>query len=393
MKKEDYFIDLILDKCVSFKDGKSLFISYNIYNKPFIDKLLKKIEGKGINDIYLECLDPFYEHEILSTFSLKEIEDCKYFDCSIYNEYAKKKAAFIFFSSPVPGLMDDIDEEKLALVSKIKSSTKKYFVDEETSYRISWTILPLYNIHWEKALGIDNLEEVLYNICLVDKNYSQNWEKEIEKSSALVQKLNSLKLDCLHLENSLGTNLEVGLPNNYKFEGVGNAQVLVNLPSYEVFTSPHYKKVNGKVYSSKPLYHNDTIVDNFYLEFKNGKVVGYGAKKGKKILENIINYDNGSCFLGEVALVEKDSPISKTNIVFKNTLLDENASCHLALGRGFGKGSKSELRKKGINVSDMHVDFMIGTDDFKVTGYKGDEQIVIMENGRFVLELKEEKKN
>ena len=385
MEKENYFIDLILEKCVSFKQSKSLFISYYVYNESFVQKLLKKIDSKKVDDIYLECIDPFYEHELLNKLSLKEIEKSKYFDCSIYNDYAKKKAAFIFFTSPIPGLMDDIDPKKLSLVSKIKSSTKKYFIEQETSYQISWTIIPLYNMHWEQALGINNLEDILYDICLVNKNAVQNWEKEIEKSNNFVKKLNKLKLDYLKIENSLGTNLTIGLPNNYEFEGVGNATMLVNLPSFEVFTSPHRLKVDGKVYSSKPLYHNDAVVEDFYLEFKEGKVVKYNAKKGKKILDGLISTDEGSAYLGEVALVENNSPISKTNLIFKNTLLDENASCHLALGRGFGQGTKAELRKKGINISQIHVDFMIGTNDIMVTGYKDNKAIAIMKKGKFVL--------
>ena len=385
MKKEDYYIDLILDKCVSLKKGKSVFISYNIYNKVFVQKLVEKLHSQGIKDIFMECIDPFYEHHFLKSSSIEEIKKSKYFDSSIYNKYAEKNAAFIFFTSPVPGLMDDIEDEKLTLVSKIKNQTKKYFIEKETSYQISWTIVPLYNKYWEESLGINNLEEILYDICLVNKNASENWNKEIRKSNEYVKKLNELKIDALRIENCLGTDITIGLPKNYEFQGVGNVSILVNLPSYEVFTSPDRNKVDGIVYSSKPLYYNDAVIENFYLEFKSGKVSKFGAKKGKKILENIIKSDKGSSFLGEVALVDKDSPISKTDIIFKNTLLDENASCHLALGRGFGIGAENDLLKKGVNISDIHVDFMIGTDDIKVLGIKNNEEVLIMENGKFVL--------
>ncbi|MBQ6840674.1 MAG: aminopeptidase [Bacilli bacterium] len=378
MKKEDYYIDLILEKCVSFKHSKSLFISYNSYNEGFIQKLLKKLENTKINDIYLECIDPFYEHDLLANSTCEQIEESKYFDSSIYDEYAKKKAAFLMFVSPIPGLMNDIDDEKLALVSKIKSSTKKYFVELETNYKISWSILPLYNEYWEKELGINNLEDILYKICKVDKKASLNWTDQIERSKSFINKINKLNLDYIVLENGLGTNLKLGLPKNYKFEGVGETEVLVNMPSYEIFTSPDCTKAEGTVYSSRPLYYNGAVIDDFYLEFKDGKVIKYGAKKGKKILQSIIEYDEGSSRLGELAFVESDSPISKTNIVFKTTLLDENASCHLALGRGFGNGTK-------INKSQIHVDFMFGTDDLKVTGTKDNEEIPIMENGKFII--------
>ena len=380
---DNYYIDLILSKCVSLK--KRVFISYNVYNEPFINKLVAKLKRKGIKDIYLNCIDPFYEHDLLQKLSLKEIEDSHYFDQSIYNEYAKKGAAFIFFDSPIPGIFDDIDCDKLQLVSKIKSTTKKEFVNLEIANKISWTIVPLYNKYWEENLGINNLEKILYKICLVNKHYLKNWNKQIKLSKRVSNKLNKLKLDYLYYENSLGTKLKVGLPKDYFFESVGDTKVLVNMPSYEVFTSPHRLSTEGIVYSSKPLFYNGTIIDEFYLKFKNGKVVEFDAKKGKSALASIINFDDGSAYLGECALVEVDSPISKTNIIFKTTLLDENASCHLALGRGFGSGSKARLLKKGINFSDIHVDFMIGTKDLNITGYKNGKSYLIMKNGKFTI--------
>ena len=310
--------------------------------------------------------------------SLEQIKESRYFDCSIYNEYAKKKAAFIFFVSPVPGIFNDIDDDKLALVSKIKSTTKKYFVEKEVNDEISWTIVPLYNEYWEKELGINNLEKVLYQICMIDKNYKENWNNELEKLGRVSKKINELKLEYLHYQNSKGTDLKIGLPKNYHFESVGDAPVLVNMPSYEVYTSPHKDMTEGIVYSSKPLLYNGSVIDDFYIEFKNGKVVNYHAKRGEEILKSIIEFDEGSSYLGEVALVEHTSPISKTGIIFKTTLLDENASCHLALGRGFGKG-------KEINFSDIHVDFMVGTGDLMITGYKDGKEYPIMKNGKYVI--------
>jgi len=384
MSKEDYYIELILKKCLSFKKTKSLFISYYSFNENFVQKLIKNLPMK-VTDIYLECIDPFYEHELLKDLSLKEIEECGYFDCSVYNNYARKKASFLFLTSPIPELMNDIEDEKLELVTKIKSKTKRYFVDKEVSYQIPWAIVPVYNAHWENSLEIDNLEEILYDICLVNKKAVENWDNQIQKSREIVKKINALKLNALRFENSLGTNITVGLSNEYRFEGIGEQEVLANLPSYEIFASPDKNKTEGMVYSSKPLFYNGAVVDNFFIEFKEGKVTNYGAKKGKKVLESIINFDKGSSFLGEVALVEKTSPICKANMVFKTTLLDENASSHLALGRGYGDGTKKQLDKKGINYSEVHVDFMIGTDDLKVTGIKGDEEIPIMKNGKFLI--------
>jgi len=384
--KDNYFIDLLLDKCINLKKTKSIFISYNTYNEAFIQKLLERLKNYKIKDIYLDCIDPFFEHDLLKKLSIKEMKKCKYFDASIYNKYAKKKAAFLMFVSPHPELFSDIDPEKLALATKLKSDSKKYFVDKEMKSEISWSIIPLYNEYWEKSLKINNLQDILYDICLVDKNVINNWNKELLKATIRKKKLEKYQFEYLIFRNEKGTNLKVGLTKNYEFETAADSKILANLPSYEIFTSPNFKKTSGKVYSSKPLYYSGSVIEDFYLEFKNGKVVDYDAKKGKKLLKSIIDYDKTSAFLGEVALVEEDSPISKTNIIFKTTLLDENASCHLALGRGFGKESKRKLIKKGVNISSIHVDFMIGTKDIQVIGIKGKKEVKIMENGKFVLE-------
>ena len=219
---------------------------------------------------------------------------------------------------------------------------------------------------------------------MIDENVIENWHNLITKNEQMITYLNSLKLEKLHITNKLGTDIVIGLPKDYLFEGINSNPVYVNFPSYEIFTSPNYKLTEGIVYNSKPLLYNGAVIDNFYLEFKDGKVVNYHAEKGQNILKSIIEFDNQSAFLGEVALVEANSPINQTNIIFKSTLLDENASCHLALGKGFGNGSPAKLKKMGINDSKIHVDFMIGTDDTKVTGLRGNEEITLMENGLFV---------
>jgi len=168
--------------------------------------------------------------------------------------------------------------------------------------------------------------------------------------------------------------------------------MLVNMPSYEIFTSPNYKKTSGIVYSAKPLIYGGGKIDEFYIEFKEGKVINYDAKQGKEILRQIIESDENSCYLGEVALVNNNSPISNTNLVFGTTLFDENASCHLALGDGFPDSlkegltmTKEELLRKGINQSKNHVDFMIGTKDLEIEAETKDGVVQIFKDGNFVI--------
>ena len=193
--------------------------------------------------------------------------------------------------------------------------------------------------------------------------------------------------------NSLGTDLTIELIPDSIWEGVGTGKeknMLVNMPSYEIFTSPDYRKTNGIVYSSKPLNYNGAVIDKFWLEFKDGKAINYDAKKGKDILKGIIESDKTSSYLGEVALVSYDSPISNKNLVFYETLLDENASCHLALGDGFKtvlkdykKFSDEEIKEKGLNSSKVHVDFMIGTSDLNIEAESDKGNITIFKDGNF----------
>ena len=207
-----------------------------------------------------------------------------------------------------------------------------------------------------------------------------------------------MKLKKLVYKNKLGTNLTIGLPDNHIWLTAESTlpnkeKYFSNIPSEEVYTAPHKDKIDGIVYASKPLIYNGKEISNFYIEFKNGKIINYDAKKGRKALEEIINTDQGSKRLGEVALVNYNSVISKTGLIFYETLFDENASCHLALGTSYpssikdgNKLTKKELKDRGLNYSSTHVDFMVGTKDLEILGYtKTGEVLEIFKNGNYVL--------
>ena len=227
---------------------------------------------------------------------------------------------------------------------------------------------------------------------MIDKdNVVESWNEVINKNSKIANYLTSLNIDKLHYTNSLGTDLWVTLPNDYIYESALDNGIMANLPSYEVFTSPVYNKTFGIVYSSKPLMYNGGIVDEFYVRFNEGKAIEVGAKRGKDILEGIVTNDSNSCYLGECALVCDDSLISRMNTIFKTTLIDENASCHIALGAGFPeciKGgldmSDEELLKHGVNDSKTHVDFMIGTSDMRIDAIlKDGSSVCIFDSGTY----------
>lgn len=393
---EDKYIDLLLETCIDL-NHKILFISYQKEIEQFIKKLVTKAKAKGISEFYLEMENIFYTHQFLKTKSEEEIMASNYFDKSIWDVFAKKKANFLIFETEYPKLMDDISDNLIAKVAKKKNDTRPLYRKMVEKCAISWCIAAYPGKMWAEAIYKENnsylkLKEAIYKMCMLDKeNPLRSWKEHLSKLQRIIKILNRLNLEKLHYSNSLGTELDVYLPKKYRFSSAKDGNVIVNMPSYEVFASPIYNKTTGIVYSSKPLNYNGKIVDQFWIKFIDGKAVDYDAKEGKKILKSVIENDKNSCYLGECALVEYNSPISLMNKTFGTTLIDENASCHLALGTGFAECLEDglnlepqELLNSGINVSKTHVDFMIGTSDLFIVGTTiTGEEIIIFKNGNF----------
>ncbi|MBQ3021507.1 MAG: aminopeptidase [Bacilli bacterium] len=395
---EQKYIELLLEKCINFDKSKSLFISYDVIVEDFVRKVVKYANDMGINDIYLDKTDVYYESELLNKLSIEDIEKEKYFDTSIWDLYASKNASFLIIKSPVPGVMDDIPAENIAKVSSVRQSTMKEFKKKQLNYEVPWCICSYPNRVWAKDIfkednAYELLSDMIYKICMVDTdNPIVSWDNYLKENKKIIDKLNNLKLKELHYKNSIGTDLVVELLSDTIWSYAAS-NGLVNMPSYEVFTCPNYKQTNGIVYSSKPLIYGGGKINDFWLEFKDGKVVNFDAKVGKDLLKGILESDGNSSYLGECALVPYDSPISNTDIVFGTTLIDENASCHLALGSSYCECikngfdlSEEELLENGLNVSSEHVDFMIGTEDLEIIGttFHG-EKVKIFENGNFSL--------
>lgn len=395
---DEKYIKLLIDRCTNLKNIPILFINYNKEIQEFINKLIKYVKELGVEDIYLEGEDKNEIHDALKEMSFSDIDKSPYFNKKIWDEYAAKGASFLMFQTETPHLMDDIDSKKISYASKVKISTKPLYRKLQKKCELSWCIAAYPGASWAKDIygdtddAYDLLKKAIFKICMVDiDNPTKEWDNLLNKNMRIIEKLNSLNLEKLHYNNSLGTNLEIYLPNNYLYSSAKDNNIIVNMPSYEVFTSPLYNKTEGIVYSSKPLVYNGVLIDKFWIKFKDGKVIDYDAKIGKNVLGEIINTDSNSCYLGEAALVEVDSPIDAMNVNFKTTLIDENASCHLALGAGFNECIKNglnmdedELLENGINVSKQHVDFMIGTKDLSIVGYTKDgKKINIFENGKY----------
>ncbi len=277
--------------------------------------------------------------------------------------------------------------------------------------RYQWCIAAVPGRAWAKKVFPDlspaQAEEALWNAilatCRMDDGSDgvENWEKHNHELKARCNYLNSLGIETLEYHASNGTDFTVGMIPEARFCGGSETSIgrgvtyNPNMPTEECFISPKRGVAEGVVYSTKPLSYQGQLIENFHIRFHEGKAVEAKAERGDELLQKIIHMDEGSCYLGECALVPWDSPINRTNLLFYNTLFDENACCHLALGMGFidtieGYENRTleEMRATGVNDSMIHEDFMIGAPDLSITAHCRDGRTVpIFQNGGWAFEV------
>lgn len=394
--KLEKYANLLINRCLSIKKNQPLLIAAPIEAIEFIRIVTTKALEAGVKDIYYDFDDEYLKHEQLKYLSDEELKNSRFFNKKIFDEYAKKGAAFLMLCADNSETMKDIEKDKISSAAKISATTKPKYKKMQLNNEIPWCIACIATDTWAKKVlpNSKNPKEELWNLifemCLINKKDPiKEWDNKIKSSDERIKKINELNIKKLYYKNKLGTDFVIEFNNNI-WCGAGEhtkdgTPLIVNMPTEEVFTTPNKYSANGIVYASKPLIYNGCVIDDFWIEFKDGKVKDYDAKKGKDILKTIFEFKNGD-YLGEVALVDVSSPISKSNILFYDTLYDENASCHLALGQGFKSCFKTtkNLEKLGFNDSKTHVDFMIGTDDLEIVAETIDnKQIKIMENGKF----------
>lgn len=319
--------------------------------------------------------------------------------------YVRQGAAFLSIHASDPELLKDVNPERVAKSQKASNTALKEYRERLMSNKNVWSVVSIPTSSWSRKVfphlsekdAVEKLWKTIFKTVRVDtEDPVVAWEKHLVHLKQRLDFLNSSQFKYLHYKNAIGTDLKIELPENhiwlggseYTPEGI---EFIANMPTEEVFTLPKKTGVNGTVVSSKPLHYNGNLIENFSLTFEAGQIMDFRAEKGYAILEKLIGTDEGSRYLGEVALVPYDSPISNSNILFFNTLFDENASCHLALGKAYpvciknGENmSKEELAASGVNDSLVHEDFMLGTKDLEIVGVTaaGDE-IPVFKKGNF----------
>lgn len=396
------YAQLLLQKCLCFKNTDTLLIEYITHeHDDFVKIIIEEAKKLNIKNVLLCCNDIDSIHQYLIETEVDEIKLNPLIDKSLWDIVAKKHGCILHINTFIPNIMKDIEPKKIIKMNQVIAPTFSYY-RANNKYNFPWVICAYPNKRWAEFLFKNDINSYLklYNyiikICMIDsKEPIKLWDEHIKKLNEYKKKLENMQINKLLYKNSLGTDFEIGFPKDFSWINLDKKDnyensIIVNMPSYEIFTTPDYRTANGIVFNSRPLVFQGNIIDNFYIEFKDGIAVKYKAKIGDEYLKRIIENYLNSNRLGEVALVNNNSPISNTGIVFYNTLFDENASCHLALGNGnpttinnYQNLSTYELDEIGINNSNVHIDFMIGTPDLEIIANTNEGKKRIFKKGNF----------
>ena len=303
--------------------------------------------------------------------------------------------ARIHLISDDPDGLKGMDMEKMAKARKMSYPILKPFSDQ-LSNKQQWCIAAMPGVAWakkvfpglSKAQAVEKMWEAILSVSRVCEDSVAAWEKHNKNLEERCNYLNSLQIQSLHYTADNGTDFTVGMIPEARFCGGGETTVKglffnPNIPTEEVFISPMKGQAEGIVYSTKPLCYQGQIIDNFSIRFEGGKAVEVHAEVGEELLKTLITMDEGAAYLGECALVPQNSPICESGLLFYNTLFDENAACHLALGAGFPDTIEDfhhktleECRALGLNDSMVHEDFMIGCASMNIDATTRDGKVV-----------------
>ncbi|MBP3729578.1 MAG: aminopeptidase [Lachnospiraceae bacterium] len=317
-------------------------------------------------------------------------------------------ACYLNIRSEAPGVYDDLDPEKIHASNVAFSRKMKPLQAYTMNNEGQWCVLGLPSADWAQAVfpqlnrqeAFDKLEEAIFAVSRVTEEGDpiQAWDEHDSRLMGYGEKLTQYQFKALHFTSELGTNLTVGLVRNHIWVGggcftPGGVYFDPNIPTEECFCMPEKTGTEGIVYASKPLEYQGRVIEGFWMRFEKGKVVEFGAEKEEETLKKLLEFDEGSSYLGEVALVPYDSPISLSGILFCSTLYDENAACHLALGQPYPENlkggtemSEEELAACGANSSMEHCDFMFGTKGMNIDGILEDgSRVPIFREGNYVI--------
>jgi len=391
-KKLEKYADLAVKVGVNVQPGQTLVVQATLDAAEFVRLVVKKAYETGAHNVVVNWNDDTITRTKYELAPDEAFSEYPAWRAKEMEELADNGAAFMSIISSSPDLLKGVNPERIANYNKAAGKALANYRKAVQSDKVSWSVIAVPSKAWAAKVfpdataesQVNKLWDAIFKAVRVNaENPIDAWKKHDETLHEKVHYLNEKRYQKLHY-TAPGTDLTIELPEKHLWVGAGSVnekgfEFMANMPTEEVFTVPLKTGVNGTVASTKPLSYGGNIIDNFSITFENGKIIGVKAEEGEEILKRLVETDEGSHYLGEVALVPYNSPISQSNVLFFNTLFDENASNHLAIGSAYAfcieggkKMSSEELAENGLNESLTHVDFMIGSAEMDIEGITAD---------------------
>ena len=402
------YAKLLIEIGLNVQKGQTLVISSPVECAYFARLCASAAYDVGCREVVMNWSDDLLGREKYLRAASDVFDSVPKWREHFYNDYAEMGAAYLAISASDPATLKGVDSERIVRAQQSSAKALDPFYRLQMQNGFPWCIASVPIPSWAKKVfpdlseydAMEKLWDAIFKTVRVsgDGTAVKKWKKHLATLSKRKETLNKLHFKSLHYTNSLGTDLVIELPETHLWASgdgkTGKGQTFIaNMPTEEIFTAPLKTGINGTVYAAMPLVDNGNIIDGFYFEIKDGKIVECHADRGEEFLKAAITLDDGASYFGEVALVPYDSPISNQKILFYNTLFDENASCHLAFGEAYPECieggpemSREELQKKGLNYSITHVDFMVGTSDLSIVGTTHDgREVTVFKDGNFAI--------
>lgn len=397
------YAELLVATGINVQEGHTVVLSIDVNQASLARLISKAAYERGAKKVIVKWADDElsrldYSHQELDT--LTEVPDYKIAEM---NYMIDEGASRISVRSSDPDAFANIDPEKIAETRKANSIAMRPMMEVTQANKVSWLVAAAAGEEWAAKVfpdlatteeQMDALWDAIFqSVHLYEDDPIAYWENKVDTLQNKADELNNENLTALHFKGP-GTDLVVGLPKGHRWEGAGSTNArgevfVANLPTEEVFSAPDANRVDGVVVSTKPLSYAGSIIEGMTFTFENGKVTKVAAEKGEDVIKKLIQQDEGASRLGEIALVPDESPISQSGLTFYNTLFDENASNHLALGSAYAfslvggtEMTREELTAAGLNESNTHVDFMIGSNEMDIDGIREDgSRLPVFRNG------------
>ncbi|KAA0546123.1 aminopeptidase [Bacillus sp. BGMRC 2118] len=390
---------------LNIQKGQTLLVAAPLVAADYVRAVAESAYNAGAKNVHVEWSD-----EVLTRIKYENAPDEAFAEFPVwkvkgYEEMAKDGCAYLSIYAQNPDLLKGINPDRISTANKTMAQHMKEFRNMTQASQISWCVVSVPTIEWAAKVypdipqekQVDTLWEAIFTCTRANvEDPVKAWEDHSSNLFSRVQFLNEKKYKKLHYR-APGTDLTIELPEKHVWIGGGGKNAngvsfTPNIPTEEVFTTPKKDGVNGIVTSTMPLIYSGNVINKFSLTFKEGKIVEISAEEGYETLKRLIETDEGASFLGEVALVPHSSPIAQSNTIFYNTLYDENASNHLAIGSAYPtciengtNMSQEELSKNGSNTSLVHVDFMIGSEQMDIDAITADGKVEpLFRNGSWV---------